>query len=227
MRIGLLFVLLTSLFWGFSTQAIAQVPSTIRSVSSLPVTCNGGSATIPTDVVILISGGVGIPKYCSGGNTWANFISSGLGNPGLEHCTPDETGNSFYIPIALTNYFFGHWEFIFNTNTYINCMIYIPTSQVGATIVLDIEANDATAGHTANFQTCDQVINSGTINIGALTCAANQTFTTTTTAYNKVSLTFNVQSTLSNGSILVIKIATSTTGTPPTADMFVYPHFVL
>jgi hypothetical protein len=36
-----------------------------------------------------------------------------------------------------------------------------------------------------------------------------------------------VQSTLSNGSILVVKIATITTGMAPTANMLVYPHFVL
>jgi hypothetical protein len=152
----------------------------------------------------------------------------GGGNPTLDNCAPDQTGNSFYSVASLTNYFYGHWEFVFGQAAYINCTVFIPTGPgVSKQIVLDIAANDATAGHTANFQTCDQVINSGTINAGALTCAANQTFTTTSTAYNRVTLTFAVQSTLSNNSILVVKIATSTTGTAPVANMLVYPHFIL
>jgi hypothetical protein len=65
------------------------------------------------------------------------------------------------------------------------------------------------------------------VNVGALTCAAAQTFTTAATAYQRVTLTFNVQSTLSNGCILVVKIGTAPTGTAPTSDILIYPHFVL
>ena len=151
----------------------------------------------------------------------------GGGNPQLDNCTPDQTGNSFYSVLPLTNYFNAHWELVFNTTTYFNCQVFIPTAQTGATLVLDIAANDGTAGHTASFQTCDGVINSGTINTGSLTCAGAQTFTTTSTAYNRVTLTFNVQSTLSNNSILVVKIGVSPTGTAPTANLIVYPHFIL
>lgn len=181
------------------------------------------NATAPTAGQVLTAG------TPSGGVIPLNYAtpSTGGGNPVLENCAPDQTGNSFYNVTSLTNFFLGSWSFVFNTSTYITCMIFIPTAQTGATIVLDIAANDGTAGHTANFQTCDQVINSGTINVGALTCAANQTFTTTATAYNRVTLTFNVQSTLANNSILVVKIATSTTGTAPTANLLVYPHFIL
>ena len=161
-------------------------------------------------------------------STCAWGTPSGGGNPTLDNCTPDQTVNSFYQPVSLTEYFYATWQFVFGTATYINCTVYIPTAATGATIVLDIAANDSTAGHTANFQTCDEVINTGTINLGSsLTCASAQTFTTTSTAYNRVTLTFNVQSTLSNGSILVVKILTATTGTAPTANMLVYPHFVL
>lgn len=151
----------------------------------------------------------------------------GGGNPVLENCTPDQTGNSFYTVASLSNFFAAHWEFIHGQASYINCTVFVPTAQAGATLVLDIFANDATAGHTANFQTCDVQITSGTLNVGALTCAANQAFTTTGTAYQRVTLTYNVQSTLSNNGILVVKIATSTTGTQPTANMIVQPHFIL
>lgn len=146
----------------------------------------------------------------------------------LDNCTTDQTGNSFYSVTPLTNYFYGSWQFIFNTTTSINCTVFIPAGGTGATLVLDVATSDNTAGHTASFQTCDGVVNSGTINVSsALTCAPAQTFMTTSTAYKRVTLTFDVQSTLSNGSILVVKILTSPTGTAPTANLLVYPHFVL
>jgi hypothetical protein len=154
--------------------------------------------------------------------------SGGGGNPTLDNCTPDQSGNSFYSVVSLTNYFYAGWQFVFNTTTYFNCTIYVPTAQTGATLVLDIATSDNTAGHTASFTTCDEVVNSGTLNVAsALTCASPQTFTTSSTAYNRVSLTFNVQSTLSNGSILLVKIGVAPSGTAPTANLLVYPHFVL
>lgn len=228
MRIGLLFLALISFLWIPSVQAVGQVPTPVRSVSSLPATCRGGSPFVPSDLVFLISGGIGTLKGCTATNTWTSIGAiSGVGNPGLENCAPDQTGNNFYTVTALTNYFDAHWEFVTGQNSYINCQVYIPTASTGAIFVLDIESSDATAGHTANFQTCDGVINSGTIDTGALTCATNQVFTTTTTANNRVTLTFNVQSTLSDNSLLIVKIATSTTGTSASANYKVFPHFVL
>jgi hypothetical protein len=159
---------------------------------------------------------------------WSAAAWGAAANPPLENCTPDQTGNSFYNVTSLTNYFYGSWQFISSTTTYINCTVFIPVAASGATLVLDIATADDTAGHTASFETCDGVVNSGTINVAsALTCATAQTFTTTSTAYHRVKLTFAVQSTLSNGSILVVKILTSPTGTAPTANLLVYPHFVL
>jgi hypothetical protein len=202
-------------------------------------------ATLPaeTDGTIIFCSDCKVQTTCAGSGTGAfaegvggawncnnpgGSGGSGGGNPTLDNCTPDQTGNSFYNVLSLTNYFYGHWEFVTGQSSYIMCTIFLPNGPgTNNHIILDIAANDATAGHTANFQTCDQVINSGTINIGALTCAPNQAFTTTATAYNRVTLTFNVQSTISVNSILVVKIATSTTGTQPANNMLVYPHFVL
>jgi hypothetical protein len=146
----------------------------------------------------------------------------------LENCTPDQTGNSFLQVVSLTNYFNAHWEFVFNTTTYINCEVFVQTAATGSTLVVDVYSADNTAGHTANIQTCDSIVGTGTFNVGALTCAAAQVYTTTATAYRRVTLRFNVQSTLVNGGILVVKIGTSpTTGTPPTSNILIYPHFVL
>jgi hypothetical protein len=172
-------------------------------------------------------GSPGVENMLFYGPDQAPSSSAVTSSPQLENCVPDTSGFVGYSAAGLTNYQYGHWEYTFAQASAIYCTVFIPAAQTGATLVLDIAANDGTAGHTANFQTCDGVINSGTINIGALTCAANQAFTTTSTAYTRVTLTFNVQSTLSNNSILVVKIATSTTGTAPVANMLLFAHFIL
>jgi hypothetical protein len=63
MRIGWLLLLLAS------AMAWAQ-PTPIRTVTSLPATCKGGTAGISTDTVVLVSGGVGQQYTCSAPNTW-------------------------------------------------------------------------------------------------------------------------------------------------------------
>src|ERR1700722_2548905 len=189
---------------------------------SLPSTLTLSTTTnVPTGATLTIQSGGTLT--CASGST----CPSGSGNPTLDNCTPDETGNSFYSVNALTAYFQAGWQFIFNTTTYINCTVYIPSAATGATVVVDVWSADSTSGHTATITYADGVINSGTVNIGSLTSAAGQTFTTTSTANNRVTLTFNVQSTLSSGSILAVKIGTSPTGTPPTANLNVYAHLIL
>lgn len=145
----------------------------------------------------------------------------------IENCAPDQTGNSFPQVVSLTNWFNSHWEFATNTSTYITCEVFVSTAQTGATILVDVFSADSTAGHTARIQTCDAVVNTGNFNVGTLTCAPAQVFTTTAVAYHRAKLTFNVQSTLVNNGILVIKIATSPTGTAPTSNILIYPHFIL
>lgn len=156
------------------------------------------------------------------------LAGSALGQQ-LENCAPDQTGNSFPQVVSLTNYFNSHWEFVTNTTTYINCQVFIPTAMTGSTLVIDVFSADAVAGHTANIKTCDAIVSAtGSLNVGALTCATAQVFTTTTTAYHRVKLTFSVKSTLVANGILVVKIETSpTTGTPPASNILIYPHFVL
>jgi hypothetical protein len=145
----------------------------------------------------------------------------------IENCAPDQTGNSFPQVVSLTQWFNFHWEFATNTSTYITCEVFVQTAQTGATIVVDVYSADSTAGHTADIQTCDAMVNTGSFNVSTLTCAPAQVFTTTAVAYHRSKLTFNVRSTLVNGGILVIKIATSPTGTAPTSNILIYPHFVL
>ena len=161
----------------------------------------------------------GAEAACLGG-------SGGGGNPSLDNCTPDQTGNSFYSVTGQTSYFYASWQFVYNTTTYINCTVYFSSAQTGQTITLVIATDDATTSHTANFQTCDAFVTAtGSLNPGSLTCASAQTFTVPGTSYNAVTLTFNVQSTISGAGVLIVKILTTPSGTAPTANLLVYPTF--
>jgi hypothetical protein len=190
------------------------------------ITVNGGSV-LTNPVNLQNSGSVTVSNPSGSNVQFSASGGGGGGNPQLENCTPDGTGNSFYGVTSLTAFFSANWQFVFNTTTYFNCTVYIPSAQTGATVAVDVWSSDATAGHTASITYADGVINSGTINIGSLTAASPQTFTTTGVSYNRATLTFNVQSGLSNGSILVVKIGTAPTGTAPTANLNVWAHFIL
>lgn len=155
---------------------------------------------------------------------------SGGGNPTFDNCTPDETATSpFYSVITLSNIPLEYASWQFQTNSlanYIACTIYIATAQTGATIVLDIASADNTAGHTMTFIECDADVTTGTLNIITQPCGSGQTFTTTTTAYARNTFTFNIQSTLSSNSLLMVRIiATSASGM--LQPVLVYPHFIL
>jgi hypothetical protein len=144
----------------------------------------------------------------------------------LEACEPDQTGYSFYSVAPQTTWFEGHWEMVAGQASAIYCRVRIPhavASTPGGNLVLTVSANDSTAGHTANFQTCDSVV-SATINVGPLSCATAQSFTTTTASYAPVTLSFPVQSPLAADEFLVVKIATSASGTAPAANMHVWPY---
>lgn len=60
--------------------AHSQIPTPIRSVTSLPATCNGGTATKASDMVILITAGVGATYICNTPNHWITIAGSGGGN---------------------------------------------------------------------------------------------------------------------------------------------------
>jgi hypothetical protein len=177
-------------------------------------------------------------ELCYDGTNWqastiGNAPNSGTSTIttlfGPQDCTTDQTGNNAYTTATMTNWFDAHWEFVFAQASEIYCKVRIPHAVAGtpnAKLVLELRANDATAGHTANFKTCDNVITAAaSYQVSALTCAANQAYTTTSTAYGRVTLTYNVQSTVAADNMLVIGIATSTTGTAPTANMLVDIYF--
>lgn len=71
--------LLMLAFLLFSTLGVAQIATPIRSVSSLPASCSGGSASKVTDEVELISGGVGKKCTCNAPNTWSCGVVTSVG----------------------------------------------------------------------------------------------------------------------------------------------------
>jgi hypothetical protein len=183
-----------------------------------------GSGTLYGTGILAVSATVPITEDAYGNIACPTCITA---TP-LENCTSDQTGNSFPTVTSLANYFNAHWEFVYNTTTYINCQLYIPRARTGAQFVVDVYSADAVVGHTANIQTCDTVIPpGGNFQVGSLTCATPQIYTTTSTAYSRTKFNFDVQSALVDDGILVIKIGTSPTGTAPTSDIMIYPHFVL
>jgi hypothetical protein len=94
---------LLPIFLLFATAAMAQVlPTPIRSVSTLPATCHGGSATGTSDEVMLITAGVGALYTCTAPNTWTaagsgtiTGVTAGTGASG--------GGSSGNVTINVTN----------------------------------------------------------------------------------------------------------------------------
>lgn len=223
-------------FWQFNANQSPLNVGTLIPINPQSGGMNGGNPVLQTNGInnsnqglLNLQQGTNVTLVNLNGTTTISSTGGGGGGaaPIFENLTTDETGNSFYSVSALTNYFYASWQFVHGTTSYIIGTVFIPTAQAGAQVILDIASADSTAGHTANFQTSDGILNSGSINIGALTSAAAQTFTTTSTAYNRVTLSFNVQTTLVNNCVLVVKIACIPTGTQPTSNLLVYPHFIL
>lgn len=200
-------------------------------------TLNGGLLQTGTTLGLLTSCSTNQVEQWNGTAWVCATVSGGGGTTTIttylpfENCVPDQTGNSFYTVTALSTWFAGHWEFNTNTSAFFDCMIQIPAAVAvtpNASIILNIAANDNSGTHTANYQTCDNVVLNvsgvSSLNVGALTCAVAQLYTTTTTAYSRVPLTFAVQSTVAGNNFLIVKIATTTTGTAPGNNMFVYPY---
>lgn len=62
-------IILTGLLL-LSTSLFGQIPTPIRTVTSLPGSCNGGTAGVATDKVVLVANNVGVEYTCLAPNTW-------------------------------------------------------------------------------------------------------------------------------------------------------------
>jgi len=146
-----------------------------------------------------------------GGGTLTHYIN-------FDQCSAGETtnpGKAFWTVLALTAWDAGHWEFTKNTNADIFCSVRIPNTVAetpDAHVVIDLAANDATAGHTAAFKTCDNITTTLNLQVGALTCEATQNYTSTATAYANTELTFDINAAVVANQILVVNINQATGG---------------
>jgi hypothetical protein len=205
------------------SEACSQTPTLTGDVT----TSAGSCATTMASVVTASSCGdathsCGLTYDAKGRITVAtnNVISGGSGGADtfpFDQCTASQTsnaGNSFWTVLGFTNWDVGHWEDKLNTNADIFCSIRVPSSTTSTPhILLDPGSADTASGHTASLQTCDVQTTSLNLQAGTLTCASAQNYSSTTTAYSVTELSFAVQSTVTAGQILVVKIHQASGGT--------------
>jgi hypothetical protein len=150
--------------------------------------------------------GTGVFGACPGA------AGSGANKVSFDQCSPAETTNPGNVAWTTTNFGgsvwdAGHWEFVGNSNADLYCSVRVPSNLVGTpSIILDFFSADSTAGHTITLNTCDATTASHNLNVGSLTCAATQVYTSTATAYSVTELTFAVQSTAVVDQYLVVQI---------------------
>lgn len=94
----------------------------IRSVSTLPATCNPGSGVVPTDVVSLVTGGTSTLYVCSAINTWSPIggagASSVLTGPGATQDIFQPLVTGVTSPLTINNlnnirFVDGRWNWSF------------------------------------------------------------------------------------------------------------------
>lgn len=90
-----------------------QIPTPIRSVSSLPATCKGGIATQSSDMVVLISGGAGVTYMCTAPNTWSPIVGGGGSISGSPNVNTQVAGNG--------SAFFAQTKPIYDTRDWMTC----------------------------------------------------------------------------------------------------------
>ena len=170
-------------------------------------------------------------NYTASTNTFS-CGTSGSGGSGhavsipFDSCSPDTTGNIFFQNTVLTNWTAPHWEWVKNSAASLYCFIKIPgnvDATPAASLLLEMAANDSTAGHTDVFTGSDIVITTGAIDVGSLTAESGITFTTTATAYARVTGTASIAATVAANNILVVKIV-QTASNSVTNNVFMWPY---
>lgn len=142
----------------------------------------------------------------------------GANKTSFDECSPGQSanpGNSFWFVTPFTNWDGGTWQFLAGAAGDVWCLIRVPSNVTASPmqIVLDLSAADNTAGHTATFNTADACSSSRNLQVGSLTAASTQLYTSTTTAYANNELSFNVQSSCAVDQYLVVQIHQAASGT--------------
>lgn len=97
----------------FASLAHSQIPTPIRSVSSLPATCKGGNATQSSDMVVLIGSGVGVTYMCTAPNTWSPIVGGGGSISGSPAINTQVAGNG--------SAFFAQTKPVYDTRDWMTC----------------------------------------------------------------------------------------------------------
>jgi hypothetical protein len=155
----------------------------------------------------LTQGAAGIWEVWTGGGG----TGSAVVNVPFDSCVPAQTtnaGNSFLTINSFTHADLGVWQFVLDTAADIFCYVRVPHNLSGTsgTIITDFASSDTTGGHTAVFNTADNISAARNLQVTALTAAPTCTYTSTTVAYANTECTFTVQSTLAADQYLVVDI---------------------
>lgn len=117
-------------------------------------------------------------------------------------------GNSFFTPIALTDWTFGHWEFVKDASGKVYGTVLVPSQAPGtnnASIVLAIAAN-ATSGVTRLQVATAAVADAESINPGSLTAETAQDVTVPGTAYLRKDVEFDLTTDPVADDLLIVEV---------------------
>jgi hypothetical protein len=212
------------------------MPHNVRNAADISLTVMGGLCTemAPSDLpqgasplnwdVDYLVGSVrtrdGLASVYSFAASVPAFLS--LGN-----LTPDSSSFASKAALALTNWNAGLWEFTPGQTASLFFTVKIPTDLglvPNAMINLDIFCADS-GSHTADFSTADaDLTTQGNLNV-TLTATPVQMYVTPSSAYQRNTLSFPIQSAFSSGDTLVCQVKSAPVGTQPTSSMFVFPYF--
>jgi len=139
-----LFLLISMLF---STLALAQTATPIRTVSVLPAFCQGGQAGVTTDTVVLAVGGFGTQYTCTKNNTW---VPTGGGisliAPNTFSASNTFSGSNSVITMPGGDYFNNSGLFLVNPITFVGQATVFTSTFPSSNIVPPGTANEISYG---------------------------------------------------------------------------------
>lgn len=182
----------------------------LANFQAIATILNGGidNANINAAAAIALSKLAGYPsdatKFARGDGSWASPPASAGGfidlrNPRITSLA----GNSFFTTLGLTDWDFGHWEFVKD----VDGKVY-GVARLGGTVTtinLLIAAN-ATSGVTRLSIGHKAVADGDSLNPGSLTDITAQDITVPATAYLAKKVSFTITETLTNKDALIVEV---------------------
>lgn len=118
--------------------------------------------------------------------------------------TPDSSGNAFHVPVSLTDWVAGHWEFAANVDGKVYGNVLVPDGVTSATLRLVVGANATTGITRLNIATA-AVADTESLNPAALTNGTAQDITVPATAYLRKDVTFSLTG-LAGSDFLIVEV---------------------